>query len=735
MTAKRRIIHFYALVAMLACSLSAMADMRVRDFTLLDTDVDALVTEPVRDHISGKYCAIIKIITTQTGFSFDLGIMGAPEKISYKENLGEIWVYMPVSARKLKIAHPRFGQLDTDTQDGYYWFPRGGLDEAKCYRLVLNTGGGEVPDSNKKQLGWMVLDSEPSGADVYIGVGDALPEYVGTTPFQKKYEYGHYTYSIRKNMYHDCVGVIELNQSKIQNTYPMQPAFGRIHITSTPAGATATVEGVAGTITTPGTTGDLKSGTYTVRLTREMYAPVTRQVTVSDGATTELDVPLAANFASVTINSLDGAEISINGNRAGVGTVTQNLAEGIYDVQASKAHHHDATRQIEVEANKPLSILLKPTPIYGSIDVMTTPIGADITIGGKSYGQSPLTIEQILEGDYNVVLSKAGCATITQRVTVVEGKTVEVSATLPQGREITISCATAGARIVVDGTDMGASPFTGSLSFGSHKVYATAGGKRTAERTVDVPNGIGALQPLALAFFDNVNKTFTVKGVKFTMVAVEGGTFTMGATSEQGSDAAGDEKPTHQVTLSSYYIGKTEVTQALWKAVMGKNPSKFKGDNLPVENVSWDDCQEFIKKLNALTGKNFRLPTEAEWEYAARGGNKSRSYKYSGSNNIDDVAWYNKNSENRTHPVKTKQSNELGIYDMCGNVWEWCQDRYGDYSSATQTNPKGATTGSNRVNRGGSSGSYGRYCRSSYRSYNTPGYSDKFLGLRLALTE
>ena len=119
MTAKRRIIHFYALVAMLACSLSAMADMRVRDFTLLDTDVDALVTEPVRDHISGKYCAIIKIITTQTGFSFDLGIMGAPEKITYKENLGEIWVYMPVSARKLKIAHPRFGQLDTDTQDGY----------------------------------------------------------------------------------------------------------------------------------------------------------------------------------------------------------------------------------------------------------------------------------------------------------------------------------------------------------------------------------------------------------------------------------------------------------------------------------------------------------------------------------------------------------------------------------------------------------------------------------------
>ena len=136
-----------------------------------------------------------------------------------------------------------------------------------------------------------------------------------------------------------------------------------------------------------------------------------------------------------------------------------------------------------------------------------------------------------------------------------------------------------------------------------------------------------------------------------------------------------------------------------------------------------------------MTGKNFRLPTEAEWEYAARGGNKSRGYKYSGSNNIEDVAWYNGNSGGETHPVRTRQANEIGIYDMSCNVWEWCQDWYGKYSSATQTNPKGATTGSNRVNRGGSSGSYGRYCRSSYISGYTPGYSDNFLGLRLALSE
>ena len=229
------------------------------------------------------------------------------------------------------------------------------------------------------------------------------------------------------------------------------------------------------------------------------------------------------------------------------------------------------------------------------------------------------------------------------------------------------------------------------------------------------------------------NGTLTVNGIKYSMVWVEGGTFRMGATSEQGSDAYSDEKPVHSVTLSGYYIGKTEVTQALWKVVMGSNPSSCKGDNLPVEQVSWNDCQKFIRKLNSLTGQNFRLPTEAEWEFACRGGNNSRGYKYSGSNYIDNVAWYDGNSGDKTHPVGTKAPNELGIYDMTGNVWEWCADWYGDYSSGAQTNPKGPYDGSDRVCRGGGWGSLARLCRSSNRSYSYPTYRDGSLGLRLAL--
>ncbi len=216
------------------------------------------------------------------------------------------------------------------------------------------------------------------------------------------------------------------------------------------------------------------------------------------------------------------------------------------------------------------------------------------------------------------------------------------------------------------------------------------------------------------------------------MVRVEGGTFTMGATSEQGSDAYDDEKPAHQVTLSSFYIGKYEVTQAEWQAVMGTNPSYFKGDNLPVENVTWYDCQEFIRKLNELTGKQFRLPTEAEWEYAARGGKRSYGVKYAGGSDIDNVAWYKENSNKTTHPVGQKRANELGLYDMSGNVNEWCQDAYGDYSSASQTNPQGpATCDNGRVVRGGSWFDNAGGCRISFRvSYNPISGS---VGLRLAL--
>ena len=238
-------------------------------------------------------------------------------------------------------------------------------------------------------------------------------------------------------------------------------------------------------------------------------------------------------------------------------------------------------------------------------------------------------------------------------------------------------------------------------------------------------------------------KNYTVNGVTFTMIPVPGGTFTMGATAEQGSDAAANEKPAHQVTLSNYLIGQTEVTQALWQAVMGSNPSYFTGNlSCPVEQVSWQDCQEFISRLNALTGESFRLPTEAEWEYAARGDGVSVHYKYAGGNNISEVAWWGcgydedsplGNSAFTTHPVGLKKPNELGLYDMSGNVYEWCYDWYASYSSAAQTNPTGPASGTNRVTRGGGWGYGDVNCRVSHRMSSSPTYRHPCQGLRLAL--
>lgn len=226
---------------------------------------------------------------------------------------------------------------------------------------------------------------------------------------------------------------------------------------------------------------------------------------------------------------------------------------------------------------------------------------------------------------------------------------------------------------------------------------------------------------------------YTVNGVTFVMVNVEGGTFMMGNPDYQSNEDYYNEGPVHQVTVGSFSIAQTEVTQELWQAVMGWNYSGHGGNvQYPVEYVNYEMCQNFIAKLNEMTGLNFRFPTEAEWEFAARGGNKSQGYLYAGSNDIDDVAWYNSNSEG-THVVATKAPNELGIYDMSGNVWEWCSDWYGGYSSVAQVNPTGPETGGEKVLRGGSWYGKAIKCRISKRFKSPTLFGDDDIGLRLAL--
>jgi formylglycine-generating enzyme required for sulfatase activity len=242
----------------------------------------------------------------------------------------------------------------------------------------------------------------------------------------------------------------------------------------------------------------------------------------------------------------------------------------------------------------------------------------------------------------------------------------------------------------------------------------------------------------ALLRREGEDRLVTVGSVTFTMIPVKGGTFQMGATKEQTGEARKDEKPVHTVTLDNFQIGETEVSQALWREVMGSNPSTYKGNDLPVTNVTWEDCQEFIKKLNERTGKQFRLPTEAEWEFAARGGTASKGYMFSGSDEVRSVAWHNRDSNRDRHngpyAIKSKDPNELGIYDMSGNVNEWCQDWFGDYTADPQTNPQGPATGKEHVYRGGSWWYYGMSCRVSRRNSGVKDVRG-VIGLRLAMSK
>ena len=239
--------------------------------------------------------------------------------------------------------------------------------------------------------------------------------------------------------------------------------------------------------------------------------------------------------------------------------------------------------------------------------------------------------------------------------------------------------------------------------------------------------------------------TETAFGINMKMIYVEGGSFTMGCTGEQGSECESGELPNRYTKVNSFYIGMLEVTQSQWEKVMGtsiyqqRNKANSSlslygtGPDYPMYFVSWEEAKEFCARLSRQTGKNYSLPTEAEWEYAARGGKKNEGTKYAGGWSIGDVAWYYDNSNNSAHVCGTKRANALGIYDMSGNVWEWCEDWFGSYLSYDTDNPKGASSGSNRVLRGGSWYSFAKGCRVSFRSLNTPGSRGSVNGFRVVL--
>ena len=453
-------------------------------------------------------------------------------------------------------------------------------------------------------------------------------------------------------------------------------------LTVSPKDAKVSIDGVLQSSSSDGAySAMLPYGGHTYKVEAGGYISKSGSFTISSSDMTPINVSLVSAMATVSVTCPTPA-VSLYVDKKSVGMIpwTGSLKEGMHLIEVKKEGYRSQQRTINLSQQQKLDVAFNElAAIQGNLSVNYKPFGADVYVDGKKVGQTPRVFNGLLVGNHKVEIKKDGYGMDSKAVNILEGQTATLSGVLTTNTSSSV-----------------------------------ASGASLSGNTITIP---------------------VKNGISIDMVRVKAGTFTMGATREM-ENPYDDEKPIHQVTLTNdYYIGRYEVTQALWKAVMGNNPSKYEGDNLPVEQVSWDDCQEFISKLNIITGKTFRLPTEAEWEYAARGGKKSRGYQYSGSNNISDVAWHEDNSDSKTHAVGTKQANELGIYDMSGNVNEWCQDRYGFYSSSSQVNPTGSNSRYNRVYRGGSWFNNAGFCRSSYRRSNTPDNCNSYLGLRLVLSE
>ena len=647
-------------------------NMVVESFSLLPQDLAANIEGSSRfDQNTRKNAALIKIETTVKGLHFDGGMIGLVGDPVYK--IGEVWLYVPEGAKKITIQHSELGILRD------YYYPENILS-GKTYLMKLKTGKVITHIEQDMGGGYLTLTVNPKNSEVSIDGKIVSLDAEGA--LSKWLSYGTYQYEVSANMYKNEIGHITISdESGAEKEINLEPDFSILQINTNPQGATVYIDNVKSG-TTPLTTNPVSSGNHTFKFTMPMYntKSVTHMV-LSSGNTQTITETLQPDFATITITAPEQAEIYVNNQKKGDGKWTGELSSGAHILEARKVSHLPYKTTINVESGIAQTVTMQaPIPQYGSLNIQSNPTKATIFIDGQEIGSTPGIFRNILIGEREVTIKKEGYSPVTNRVTIEEGKTIP--------KEFTLT-------------------------------------KKPGQQPIAVT------QPKENNAISVNGYTETIKGINLQMVYVEGGTFTMGATPEQGSDALDREKPAHKVTLSSYYIGKFEVTQAQWRAIMGKNPSSFTGDNNPVEQVSWHEVQEFCQKLSSLTGKKYRLPTEAEWEYAAKGGNKSKGYKYSGSNTIGDVAWYRENSGRKTHPVGQKQPNELGIYDMSGNVYEWCYDWFSIYSSSPQTNPTGKTNGSRRVNRGGSWRSNAEYCRLAFRYNYDPGSVDSNLGLRV----
>lgn len=524
------------------------------------------------------------------------------------------------------------------------------------------------------------------------------------------------------------------------------------------------------------------------RVACEDYFPEDGVVELSVKETKEIKVALEPSFGWITVTSQpSAADVFVDGRNFGKTPLSKaKIKRGPHRVEVKKTGYSSVVKLVKISAgvtNTELdSIMLEAKEVkFGGLTIMSKPEGADVTIDGEKMGQTPMTIDDIIIGNHDVELNYKGYFPITQSIVVIENDTTVVNLELIKGQDVMIITDKKRDKIFIDGKLFGFSPLKTILTVGSHDLVVVRGGN--GENLTELMNGNNTAfckKTLTVNKSESMiteeikipvySQTITVEGVSFDMIAVEGGTFMMGVDKQ------------NQMTVADFSIGKYEVTEALWNAVMKDVDEKtITGENMPVAYVNWYDAIEFCNRLSEkcelkpyyIIEKNgdnisvicdaksdgFRLPTEAEWEYAARGGNKSKNYLYSGAHNIYNVAWFSLNSgdkellqseveiyddkdsynqrirksekiykimtknNNRAHSVGLKSPNELGIYDMSGNLAEWCYENVGGAGAF----------GYDRIMRGGDFYELRDYCKPERKRFYDPDRRADFMGFRLVL--
>jgi formylglycine-generating enzyme required for sulfatase activity len=499
---------------------------------------------------------------------------------------------------------------------------------------------------------------------------------------------------------------------------------GSLYVTSTPeAGMTIYINNINTGKTTPAQIDNITEGVAIVKLTHPWYRSQERRVDVTANSNQTVNFEMIQSFATLTVNTTRDAKIYVDGAIKGTTTWSGRVAEGVRHVKVEKDGFLPREHQVTIVRNRDVVIDLMLRQKTGTIEVITDPPQAMISLDGRMHGLSPKTITDLPFGTYTLTIEKPEYTNVIMRILVNDVKTQKIEVTLLSGKEITISSNVVGAKVFINQKLEGTTPLSLWLKYGTHVVKLEKDDATIVE-TIDVSHS-GKKE-----FVFTLSSTFDPFANQ--MVFVKGGSFRMGDTFGDGNK---EEKPVHPVTVNDFYISKFEVTQQQWQLIMGDNPSHFKNcPNCPVERISWFEVQDFLVKLNELTGKNYRLPSEAEWEYAAKGGSQGKGFKYSGRNNINFVSWYSGNSGNKTNPVGLKEPNELGIYDMSGNVWEWVNDWFGFYTDSPKNNPIGPDSGDFKIVKGGSWFGYIGGSRVACRGSDDPSNKRSYIGFRIALS-